>query len=112
MNYLFLFIGLIAGLIIVNLFRLNKALGKHKQVFSLAKFAKDNMISTAIVLVFGSILIIDPTGMNLIQKFIPNIIEFQMSAVYMMVFGMSGDVIIKGIKDALSSKKKTAIGVN
>lgn len=107
-----LFLGLLAGLIIVNLIRFNKAWKKHKGKFDFKKFAMDNMVSTFIVLIFGAVLMIDPSGAEIIKKLIPPSLGFGMSATYMMFFGIGGDVVIKGIYEAFNPKKQTAVGLN
>jgi hypothetical protein len=112
MNTLFLFIGLIAGLTIINLKRLNKAKGKHKEAFTFKKFASDNLISTLIVFIIGSVLILDPTGMGLVNKIIPLSLDLKMSTFYMMVFGISGDVVAAALLEMGNPKKKTQIGLN
>lgn len=107
-----LFLGLFAGLIIVNLIRFNKAWKKHKGKFDFKKFAIDNLVSTAIVLIAGLVIMSDPEGVKIIEKLFPPALGFQMTAVYMMFFGIGGDVILKGIWEMFNPKKQTAVGVN
>lgn len=107
MNYI---LFLLAGIIVLNLFRFNEAWGKPD--FSWKYYAKKNLIPAIITLITGVVISISPAQFEVyINNLIPGL-NFKIGGFSMFMFGITGDVLLKKIIAVFDKDKETAIGIN
>lgn len=103
-----IYIFLILGILVLNLFRLNEAIRKPN--FSIIYFLKQNGIPALIILIFGFVIINNAdSASEFIARVLPEI-GFKVSGFTMFMFGITGDVLVKKLIGIFDPKKETKLG--
>lgn len=105
-----LYLSMCLGILLVLLGKLNKVWVKPD--FSWKIFFKTNVISFAITIISGLILVINQAELIDVLKQILPTMPFVTGGLFSAILGAGGVTIFQYLVDLLNPKKKTAFGYN